>query len=65
MLVRTGSLVSSVGLFLISALVISSGNHHKDISVFSGKRIILLIISIVTIMTLYIISIDIIVSRRC
>ena len=54
----------SVGLFLISALVISSRNHHKDITVFSGKRIILLIISIVTIMTLYIISIDIIVSRR-
>ena len=54
----------SVGLFLIIALIISSRNHHKDISNFSGKRIILLFFSIVTILTLYIISIDIIVSRR-
>lgn len=54
----------SVGFFLISALLIRTKNHHKDVSFYSGKRIILLLISTLNIITLYIISIDSIVTRK-
>lgn len=52
----------SVGLFLVSALVVKTRNHHKNVSFYSKKSAVLLVISVLIIISLYFISVDSIVT---